>query len=409
MATHAGGNLLDLLITVDGSRLVSRVDVVAVGVSDHDLVVADVDVDRPRPYVREFSYRKIGNLDRTKFRSKLLASPAYTAPVDDVDGFADQLDRSLTDVLDELAPLLTQTKRCGRRSSRWLSSSAVRAKRTRRRLERRWRRTGLDEDRAIYRRACRTANAEITKARESFHRQRLESTTGNPRAQWRVVRELLHSNESDADLEPADARKLCDSFSNFFRGKLRKIADEIQTRLQTTPGLTRVFQRRQLSRSLNELSPVTVDDVLRVIKSLPPKSSPLDCLPVSLLKECADVIAPLLVRLANASFSAGVFPTRYKFGRVIPLLKKPGLNKDDPANYRPITNLCTFSKVLEKLALARLQPHLLSSSNFSRFQSAYRSGHSTETALLRVFSDINVAADGGKCTVLLALDISAAF
>jgi len=94
---------------------------------------------------------------------------------------------------------------------------------------------------------------------------------------------------------------------------------------------------------------------------------------VSLLKECADVIAPLLVRLANASFSAGVFPTRYKFGRVIPLLKKPGLNKDDPANYRPITNLCTFSKVLEKLALARLQPHLLSSSNFSRFQSAYRS------------------------------------
>jgi len=173
------------------------------------------------------------------------------------------------------------------------------------------------------------------------------------------VRELLHSNESDADLEPADARKLCDSFSNFFRGKLRKIADEIQTRLQTTPGLTRVFQRRQLSRSLNELSPVTVDDVLRVIKSLPPKSSPLDCLPVSLLKECADVIAPLLVRLANACFSAGVFPTRYKFGRVIPLLKKPGLNKDDPANYRPITNLCTFSKVLEKLALARLQPHLV--------------------------------------------------
>jgi hypothetical protein len=161
--------------------------------------------------------------------------------VDDVDGFADQLDRSLTDVLDELAPLLTQTKRCGRRSNRWLSSSAVRAKRTRRRMERQWRRTGLDEDRAIYWRACHMANAEITKARESFHRQRLESTTGNPRAQSRVVRELLHSNESDAVLEPADARKICDSFSNFFHGKLRRIADEIQIRLQTAPGLTRVF------------------------------------------------------------------------------------------------------------------------------------------------------------------------
>jgi len=51
MATHAGGTLLDLLIAVDGSRLVSRVDVVAVGCLDHDLVVADMDVDRPRPSV----------------------------------------------------------------------------------------------------------------------------------------------------------------------------------------------------------------------------------------------------------------------------------------------------------------------------------------------------------------------
>jgi len=116
--------VLDLLITVDGSRLVSRVNIVAVGVSDHNLVFADVDVDRPLPSVREFTYRKIKNLNKSKFRSKLLASPAYTSPVDNVDGFADQLDRSLTDVLDELTPLLMQTKRCGRRSNRWLSPSA---------------------------------------------------------------------------------------------------------------------------------------------------------------------------------------------------------------------------------------------------------------------------------------------
>ena len=59
--------------------------------------------------------------------------------------------------------------------------------------------------------------------------------------------------------------------------------------------------------------------------------------------------------------------------------------------------------------LPRLQPHVLESGNYSRFQSAYRSGYSTETALLKIMNDIRTAAGEGRCTALLALDISAAF
>ena len=111
-------------------------------------------------------------------------------------------------------------------------------------------------------------------------------------------------------------------------------------------------------------------------------------------------MAPLLAKLANLSFSTVVFPAGYKLGRVIPLLRKAGLPKDDPANYRPITNLPTFSKLLERLALNRLQPHVLASGNFCCSQSAYRSGYSTETSLLKIVNDIRVAVGEGKCTVL---------
>ena len=79
------------------------------------------------------------------------------------------------------------------------------------------------------------------------------------------------------------------------------------------------------------------------------------------------------------------------------------------ANYRPITNLSTLSKLLERLVLRRLRPHVLSSGNFSEFQSAYRAGHSTETALLRVHNDLVRNIENQRTTVLLALDISAAF
>jgi len=104
-----------------------------------------------------------------------------------------------------------------------------------------------------------------------------------------------------------------------------------------------------------------------------------------------------------------MYPSFLKTGQVTPLLKKPGLSPSDPASYRPITNLSTLSKILEKLALSRLRQHIVSSENFCQYQSAYRAAHSTETALLRVVNDLIMAACNKSPSVLIALDISAAF
>jgi len=93
---------------------------------------------------------------------------------------------------------------------------------------------------------------------------------------------------------------------------------------------------------------------------------------------------------------------------VLPLLKEAGLDRSSPANYRPISNFTTVSKVLERLVLARLRPHLTNSANFSKWQAAYRQGHSTETALIDVLESVYTAADK-EITVLIGLDLSAAF
>jgi len=160
----------------------------------------------------------------------------------------------------------------------------------------------------------------------------------------------------------------------------------------STPAMVHPPVPRICSSTLSTLETVTVDEVTRVIRLLPQKTSPLDIMPVPLLKLSADTIAPLISRLANLSFANGAFPSRYKVGQVIPLLKKSGLPAHDPANYRPISNLCTFSKILEKLFLLRLRPHVMNSENYCKFQSAYRKGYCTETALLRVTNDIQRAA-----------------
>ena len=85
-----------------------------------------------------------------------------------------------------------------------------------------------------------------------------------------------------------------------------------------------------------------------------------------------------------------------------------GLDHSVLTNYRSISNLSTISKFLERLFLSRLKPQVLSLC-FSLLQSVYRSHHSNETELIRIVNDMFEAADSSCATVLVALDLSAAF
>ena len=78
-------------------------------------------------------------------------------------------------------------------------------------------------------------------------------------------------------------------------------------------------------------------------------------------------------------------------------------------NFRPVANLGFLSKIIEKIVASRLTEHLDKNNLHNLTQSAYRRYHSTETALLRVHNDIVYALDQKRMTVLILLDLSAAF
>ena len=153
----------------------------------------------------------------------------------------------------------------------------------------------------------------------------------------------------------------------------------------------------------------SVDEVRRLITSMPSKSSSVDIFPTSLLKLCPSVFSEIIATLVNLSFAEGIFPAKFKVAAVTPLLKKPSLDTGNPSSYRPISNLNNISKILEQLFLSRLYPHVTSSPNFNHLQSAYCPHHSTETALLQTFDGIFNSADRSQPTFLVSLDLSAAF
>ncbi|KAK3748976.1 hypothetical protein QZH41_019097 [Actinostola sp. cb2023] len=91
------------------------------------------------------------------------------------------------------------------------------------------------------------------------------------------------------------------------------------------------------------------------------------------------------------------------------VLKKNDVDPEVLKNYRPISNLPFLGKVIERIVAMQLKHYLVTNDLYTITQSAYRANHSTETAMLRVSNDINLALDNHNDVVLVMLDLSSAF
>ena len=183
--------------------------------------------------------------------------------------------------------------------------------------------------------------------------------------------------------------------ADFFISKVSKTIQTISDKVNILH-IVRCSDPRYEGKQMDTLTLVTDNEVRKLISSLPNKTSPLDLMPTNVLKLCADILSPFIARMANLSFQTGIFPTSFRIAQVTPILKKQGLSADDPATFRPISNFLTVSKILERLFLRRLNPHLAASGSMDPYQSAYRSCWSTETAMLKVSSDLCGEMDNGR-------------
>lgn len=98
-----------------------------------------------------------------------------------------------------------------------------------------------------------------------------------------------------------------------------------------------------------------------------------------------------------------------KSAYITPIVKKTGLDPADLKSYRPISNVSVLSELLERLVAKQLVVYLKDNGLLPDLQSAYIARRSTETAVLKVLSDILMALDSGNLAILMMLDLSAAF
>ena len=160
--------------------------------------------------------------------------------------------------------------------------------------------------------------------------------------------------------------------------------------------------------ALSAFQYVRTNSVYRLLRGInAAKATGSDSIPGVLLKCCADIIAPSVAALFNASLSRGTVPSAFKLAHLSPLYKAgdPAV----PTHFCPISLLPILSKLLEKLVQKELVSVMNITESLPSTQFAFRSGHSTEDALALITNRILTARDKRMYTGVCLLDMSKAF
>ena len=157
------------------------------------------------------------------------------------------------------------------------------------------------------------------------------------------------------------------------------------------------------------LFPTDTEEVNNIINRLKPKTSygPDNITPKLLKKVSVGLINPL-VHIINLSISCGIVPNEMKKARVIPIFKNSG-SEQIMKNYRPVSLLPAFSKILERIVYNRLFHYLVKNSILHPSQYGFQKGLSTEQAILELQDRLAEIVNQKQLCVGIFMDLSKAF
>lgn len=235
-----------------------------------------------------------------------------------------------------------------------------------------------------------TVKRMVRNARFSYFKNRLARCPGSAN-KWKVVEELGLTKARDVQTMPATP----DQFNTHFIGAAGPS-------LQAPLPLLRVF-----TGPIFNFRRVDAADVLKAFARATSNALGTDAIPLRHLRDCIPIILNPLVNIFDASLRAGCFPAEWKHALVRPLPKKASAK--DENDLRPVSILTAPSKLFEGVALEQIMEFVLDNNVLDEYQSGFRKGHSTNTAVTRVVDDFRVAINNEHVTLVVGIDFSRAF
>lgn len=315
---------------------------------------------------------------------------------------------SFMEIVNKHAPL--RKVRIKGRENPWFSQTLADNIHKRNRAWDKARQTDTSTDWSAFKQLRNKCTSLIKKAKSEYFLSVTTENLNDPQKFWKVIKSLSVNKMTQTfpkfvvkdSVSINDKTEILNCFNEHFLS-VGSLFDSAETFLTNSCPEFSMFSGDRFN-----FVPFSVYEVHKALKALDHRKPPgPDLMEPYFLKLAADYLAEPLSILFNLSIKTKEIPSVWKSAFVLPLLK--GGDPSVLTNYRPISNLCVLSKIMESLVCDQLKEFLYSNDIVSKFQSGFRKKHSTNTATMKVINDIIMALDKKLYCASLFIDLSKAF
>ena len=266
--------------------------------------------------------------------------------------------------------------------------------------------------RELYNKFRNRVNRELKKSKVEYYSQYFEDNNNNSKKLWEGIKSIINMKNSklsninqlkinDEILD--NPKEIVEAFNDFFVN----VGPNTEKNVPINP----VIKPDNYLKNRNQLdfviSNISTEEVLDIINQLECKATGPQSIPIKLLKLIPDLIIIPLCKIISNSFTSGVFHDALKISKVIPIHKDGSTQFVN--NYRPISLLSVFDKIIEKLMHKRLYSFLTEHDILFYNQFGFRKSNSTTYALLQITEMIKESIDKHKYGCGIFIDLRKAF
>ena len=297
-------------------------------------------------------------------------------------------------------------------ASPWITKGIVKSSKRKQKLYEKFLKRKTPQNEETYKNYKRLFETIKHKSKAIYFNDQLRKYQSNVKKTWDVIKEVIGSTKSVShtlpkrliinNVEVLEKKKIAEHFNKYFVKVGQNLASAI-------PISQKKFEDFLTGNYpiLGEY-PLTDDEIKIAFTSLKSNKSPgFDDISPNVIKFAFDALFRPIKHVFALSMKSGIFPDKLKIARVTPIYKSG--EKGFVNNYRPISVLPCFSKLLERIMYNRLYSFLVENNILYKKQFGFQKDHSTEHAILQLTNQILESFSLDKFTIGIFIDLSKAF